>query len=176
MEDEMADEAKDATEGFVFNHVMVRVRDAEASLDFYTKVLGMTLLSTLEFEAFRFTNYYLGYTTEAEREAMPSGELERASAMFQRQAVLELTHNWGTESDEDFAGYHNGNSEPKGYGHICINVPDLDAACERFEELGVRFAKKPNEGGLKGLAFILDPDGYMIEVISPSTISAIAGA
>lgn len=163
-----------ATRGYVLNHVMVRVRDPKVSLDFYIRILGMTLLSELPFERFKFTNYYLGYTTAVERAAMPSDPLDRARQMFARQSVLELTHNWGTEEDDAFTGYHNGNSDPKGYGHICVNVPDLHAACQRFEDLGVAFAKKPDEGGLKGLAFIKDPDGYLIEVIGPDTVEAIS--
>lgn len=162
-----------ATRGFVFNHVMVRVRDPEASLAFYRDVLGMTLLSKLDFEQFSFTNYYLGYTTDVERGAAPSSEVDRARQMFARQSVLELTHNWGTESDPDFGGYHGGNSEPKGFGHLCIHVPDLEAAVKHFDAHGVEFSKRPEEGGLKGLAFIKDPDGYAIEVIDPATIGQL---
>ena len=50
---------------------------------------------------------------------------------------MELTHNWGTESDPNFKGYHNGNDEPQGYGHIGIDVPDVAAACKRFSDLGM---------------------------------------
>jgi hypothetical protein len=40
-----------------------------------------------------------------------------------------------------------------------------DAACERFKALGCEFTKSPNSGGMKGLAFIKDPDGYLVEVL-----------
>jgi lactoylglutathione lyase len=80
--------------------------------------------------------------------------------------VLELTHNHGTETDESFS-YASGNADPgRGFGHIAITVDDVDAACARFEERGVPFKKRPNEGSMKGLAFILDPDGYWVEVVS----------
>ena len=67
--------------------------------------------------------------------------------------MLELTHNWGTEDDE-MQGYHSGNSDSRGFGHIGIAVPDVHGACIRCEELGVKFVKKPDDGKMKGLAFI----------------------
>lgn len=73
--------------------------------------------------------------------------------------VLELTHNHGTENDPGFK-YSNGNSDPgRGYGHIAITVDDVEKACDRLEKLGVPFQKKPNDGKMKGIAFVLDPDG-----------------
>lgn len=79
---------------------------------------------------------------------------------FEPAGVLELTHNHGTESDTSFSGYASGNSEPgKGFGHIAITVPNVAAACERFEKLGVPFKKKLTDGKMKDIAFILDPDG-----------------
>jgi lactoylglutathione lyase len=80
--------------------------------------------------------------------------------------VLELTHNHGTESDPDFKGYASGNSEPgRGFGHIAISVPNIEEACERFERLGVKWQKRLTDGHMKNIAFVLDPDGYWIEII-----------
>jgi lactoylglutathione lyase len=81
--------------------------------------------------------------------------------------VLELTHNHGTESDPNFKGYVSGNSEPgRGFGHIAISVPNIEEACERFEKLGVQWQKRLTDGRIKSIAFLLDPDGYWVEVIS----------
>ena len=49
-------------------------------------------------------------------------------------------------------------------------VPDVDVACERFEKLGVEFVKRPNDGRMKGLAFIKDPDNYWIEIFNPNNM------
>ena len=158
-----------STTGYVLNQTMLRVRNPDASVAFYRDILGMTLLDRYDFEAMRFTLYFMGYEATGN---IPSQPVERARWVFSRPALLELTHNWGTENDPDF-GYHNGNSEPRGFGHIGISVPDVDAACARFEQAGVEFVKRPQDGSMKGLAFIKDPDGYWIEILSPQNLAAI---
>ncbi|KAI3428531.1 hypothetical protein D9Q98_007354 [Chlorella vulgaris] len=158
------------TKGYYFQQTMVRIRDPEASLKFYTDVLGMTLLCKLDFAEMKFSLFFLGYQKP---EDVPEDPVERAKWMFGLPACLELTHNWGTESDPDFAGYHSGNSDPKGYGHIGVCVPDVVAACERFEQLGVEFVKKPNDGKMKNIAFVKDPDGYWIEILNPNNSSEL---
>lgn len=160
-----------ATAGFVLNQTMLRVKDPKASVDFYTRVLGMSLLKSLDFEAGRFSLYFLAYLGEGE--TLPEEPAALTRAVFSRETTLELTHNWGTESDPDFAGYHSGNVEPRGFGHIGISVPDVAAACARFEALGVDFIKRPNDGAMKGLAFIKDPDGYWIEILSPNGMAGM---
>jgi len=87
--------------------------------------------------------------------------------------VLELTHNHGTEDDPKFA-YHNGNDEPRGFGHLGFLVDDLDKVCEHLEKSGVPFKKKPNEGKMRNLAFVVDPDGYWVEVVQRGAKSFFA--
>ncbi|PWN54166.1 glyoxalase I [Violaceomyces palustris] len=139
------------TASYRFNHTMIRVKDPKVSLDFYENVLGMDLIDT--HNGGDFTLYFLAYSHQ---DGKSRGE---------REAILELTHNHGTENDASFA-YHNGNQEPKGFGHLAISVDDLEAACERFEKLGVKFQKRLKDGKMHNIAFILDPDNYWIEVIS----------
>lgn len=151
-----------ATEGYVFNHTMLRVRDPKESLKFYSDVLGMKLVRKLDFAEWKFSLYFLAYLKNSE--SIPSDEESNANFTFGRAGVLELTHNWGTEEDAE-TPYHNGNTEPRGFGHICISVPNIKEACTRFEKLGVSFQKKLGEGGMKNIAFIKDPDNYWIEIV-----------
>ena len=149
--------------GFRFNHTMLRVKDPKRSLEFYTGVLGMTLLCVKRFEQMSFDLYFLAKLSEAERQNLPEGD-DLAIYTFRQRGILELTHNYGTEDDEGFS-YHSGNSEPKGFGHICFCVPDLSAAVAWFDAKGVAFQKRPEEGKMNNIAFIKDPDGYWIEIV-----------
>ena len=160
----------EGTEEFIMNQTMMRIKDADISLDFYVNVLGMTLIKKLDFPSMEFTLFFLGYLREEDK-PVPDGPQERAEYAFSQKAMIELTHNWGTEKDDSFS-YHDGNSDPRGFAHIGITVPDVYAACNRFEDLGIEFVKKPDDGNMKCLAFIKDPDGYWIEILSASTSSA----
>lgn len=146
---------------YVMNQTMLRIADPVRSVKFYQAVLGITLLDRYDFEHMRFSLYFKGYPAGA----IPTDEALRVQWVFEQQALLELTHNWRTQGDAPIS-YHNGNSEPRGFGHIGISVPDVHAACARFESLGVEFVKHPDQGSIKGLAFIKGPDGYWIEVLS----------
>ncbi len=158
-----------ATQDYVMQQTMLRIKDPKPSLDFYQNVLGMKLLGKYDFPKMEFTLYFLGY-----EQHIPTGsDKEKAQWVFRRPALIELTHNWGTENDDSFTGYHNGNDEPKGFGHIGISVPDVYAACERFAKYDVKFVKKPDDGSMNGLAFIKDPDGYWIEILSEEGIAEI---
>jgi lactoylglutathione lyase len=158
-----------ATAGFVFNHTMLRVKDLDASLDFYTRVLGFTPIDRREFPQWAFTLQFLALGVDPA--SIPTDPQARRTWMAGQPGVLELTHNHGTETDPSFA-YHDGNKEPRGFGHICVAVPDIVAACARFDELGVTFQKRLGEGGMKSIAFIKDPDGYWIEIIQLTPVAA----
>ena len=151
------------TTGYTFNHTMLRVKDPAKSLEFYTGVLGMTLLAVKKFPAMGFDLYFLAKLTESERENLPSGNDLEIFA-FRQRGILELTHNYGTETKADFS-YHDGNQDPQGFGHICFSVPDLNAAVTWFDKNNVEFKKRPNEGSMKNIVFIKDVDGYWIEIV-----------
>ncbi|XP_041353268.1 lactoylglutathione lyase-like [Gigantopelta aegis] len=157
-----------STKDFIFQQTMIRVKDPKKSLEFYTGVLGMRLLKRIDMPSMKFTVYFIGYD---QPENIPTDENEKTIYCFMQKATLELTHNWGTETDD--SKYHNGNSDPRGFGHIGISVPDVYEACERFEKLGVPFIKTPDGGKMKGLAFIQDPDGYWVEILSPNNMVKI---
>ncbi|KAL7418428.1 Lactoylglutathione lyase [Cryptotrichosporon argae] len=148
---------------YKFNHTMFRIKDPKVSLKWYEEVLG--------FECFHkaggsdFDNYFLAYANGFGEDA-GSSKADKAELFKGREGILELCHNHGTENDPGFK-YHSGNDEPaRGFGHICISVDDLDAACARFDTLGATFKKRPEEGRMRNIAFLLDPDGYWVEIIA----------
>jgi lactoylglutathione lyase len=120
-------------------HTMLRVGDLQRSINFYTNVLGMTLLRTSENPEYKYSLAFVGYGPETE------------------EAVLELTYNWGTDS------YDLGNA----YGHIALSVDDAAEACERIRKNGGNVTREagPVKGGSTVIAFVEDPDGYKIELI-----------
>lgn len=159
-----------ASRGFVLNHSMLRVRDPKSALDFYTRIMGMTLLRKLDFSELNFSLYFLARLEDGDQP--PQSAPERTEWTFSQRGILELTHNWGTETEADFS-YHDGNADPQGFGHICFSVPDLDAAVAWFDQNGVSFVKRPDQGKMKDVAFIRDPDGYWIEIIQPSRLLSL---
>lgn len=143
--------------GVFFNHTMLRVKDPLVSLKFYCNVLNMTLLEFKHHPNAKFTVYFLSYKT-ADDFTNP----RRA-----KEGILELTHNWGTEDDETFS-YHNGNTNPQGYGHTCVTLKNAEAICKSIEKVyeDIKWQPKWGEGGMKTIAFILDPDGYKVEIVN----------
>jgi lactoylglutathione lyase len=118
---------------------MLRVGDLQRSIDFYTQVLGMTLLRTSENPTQNYTLAFVGYGRNPEH------------------AELELTYNHGVSS------YELGTA----YGHLAIGVPDAVAACDRIRAAGGRVTREPGpvKGGTTVIAFVTDPDGYKVELI-----------
>lgn len=120
-------------------HTMLRVGDLQRSIDFYTRVLGMHLLRTSENTEYKYTLAFLGFGSNPEH------------------AEIELTYNWGVDH------YEMGTA----YGHIALGVPDVHAACERIRTAGGQITREPGpvKGGKSVIAFVVDPDGYKIELI-----------
>ena len=120
-------------------HTMLRVCDLDKSIDFYTRLLGMRVMRRIDRPEAKFSIVFVGYGDEKET------------------AAIELTHNWG--QDDYVIG--------DGFGHIAVSTPDLHGLCERLEKEGVEIPRPPGplpHGGGNVVAFIKDPDGYLIEL------------
>ena len=119
---------------------MIRVKDLDASIDFYTRHLGMKVLRRNDYPDGKFTLVFVGY-----------GDADS-------HTVLELTHNWDQDGPYDLGD---------GFGHLAIGVPDIYGACEAMEKDGVHVGRKPGpmKHGTTVIAFVDDPDGYKIELI-----------
>ncbi|KAK7686772.1 hypothetical protein QCA50_009843, partial [Cerrena zonata] len=160
-------ENKTDLSSYKLNHTMIRVKDPKASLKFYREVLGFKLFHTKVFEDAKFTLYFLGYESPDFKE-----DSLDVSTQATKQSVLELTHNWGTENDDSFPGYHDGNSTENGavagYGHFGIACDNAEKLCREIESEfpEVEWALKYGEGPAKIIAFVKDPDGYQVEIFS----------
>ncbi|WP_148252093.1 lactoylglutathione lyase [Aidingimonas lacisalsi] len=150
------------SQGFRLNHTMLRIKDPEKALAFYSRVFGMSVVRRLDFEEMQFTLYFLA-RLEAD-DNVPDDDAQRTVWTFSQKGLLELTHNWGSEDDPDLQ-YHDGNAEPQGFGHICFSVPDLKAAEAWFDANDVEFIKRSDQGKMKNVVFVKDVDGYWIEVV-----------
>ncbi|MEN8161804.1 MAG: lactoylglutathione lyase [Myxococcota bacterium] len=122
-----------------FLHTMLRVKDLDASLRFWTEHFGMKLLRKHDFPGGKFTLAFVGYGDESDH------------------TVLELTHNW--DQDDYVLGDQ--------FGHIAIGVDDIYATCERLEAAGVPIPRPPGpmKHGSTVIAFVEDPNGYKVELI-----------
>ena len=121
-------------------HTMIRVRDLDRSIDFYTRLLGMNLIRKKDYPSGEFTLAFVGYGDEKDN------------------SVIELTYNWPRKEP-----YAIGD----GYGHMAIGVGDIYKTCDRLAKEGVKIPRPPGpmKHGGSNIAFIEDPDGYKIELI-----------
>lgn len=134
-----------------FNHTMLRVKDKTKSLNFYINDLGMKLVDERDFPEAKFTLYFLSFD-------------HNPGPRHDTEGLLELTYNYGTEKDEQFV-YHTGNEEPQGYGHIGLAVDNVQEFLNKLEAKGVKITKRVEDGKLKFIAFVSDPDGYSYELL-----------
>jgi len=121
-------------------HTMLRVRDLDRSIDFYTRGFDMKLLRRQDYPSGEFTLAFVGYGDEDEH------------------TVIELTHNWGRKEPYELG---------TGFGHLAIGVANIHATCERLQSDGVPIPRPPGpmKHGGSVIAFVEDPDGYKIELI-----------
>ncbi|MCY4242846.1 MAG: lactoylglutathione lyase [Rhodobacter sp.] len=140
----MAEPTTDDSPKFQMMHTMLRVRDLEKSIEFYTGLLGMKLLRRMDFPDGKFTLAFIGYGSE------------------ETHTVLELTYNHDQAKPYDLGD---------GYGHIALGVRDIHGVCAALERAGANIPRKPGPmmHGTTEIAFIEDPDGYRVELIDLDT-------
>jgi lactoylglutathione lyase len=119
---------------------MVRVKDLDASLHFYTTLFGLEEIRRHDSEKGRFTLVFL---------AAP-GDLDRARE--EKAPCLELTYNWDSE---DYTGGRN-------FGHLAYEVDDIYALCQTLMDNGITINRPPRDGHM---AFVRSPDGISIEIL-----------
>lgn len=124
-----------------FDHVMLRVMDLNRSLAFYRDTLGMRVLRQVDYDAGQFTNVFLSFDADTE-------------------SSLELTYNW-----QQTEAYEKG----RVFGHLALMVDDVHTAVAALEQAGVRIKTPPKQmaHGTRTIAFVLDPDDNLIELIEP---------
>jgi len=121
-------------------HTMLRVRDLDASVAFYTKLLGMQELRRNEVPGGRYTLAFVGYGDESST------------------SVIELTHNWDQEGPYEIG---------TAFGHLAVGMPDVYAACETLKQAGAKITREAGrvKHGTTVIAFVEDPDGYKVELV-----------
>ncbi|MGH1439868.1 MAG: VOC family protein [Cellvibrionaceae bacterium] len=121
-------------------HTMVRVKDLDASLNFYCDQLGLVETKRYENEKGRFTLVFLAAPNDIKR------------AKEDKAPLVELTYNWDAE---DYSGGRN-------FGHLAYRVDDIYALCRSLMEKGVTINRPPRDGHM---AFIRSPDNISIELL-----------
>jgi lactoylglutathione lyase len=123
-----------------FLHTMVRVRNLEESLKFYTEVLGLVKTRHDDYEKGRFSLIFLAAPNDEQR------------AKEEKAPVIELTYNW---DEEEYKGGRN-------FGHLAYEVDNIYEYCTHLQKQGVTINRPPRDGWM---AFIKSPDGISIELL-----------
>ena len=129
-----------------FLHTMLRVRNLDAALVFYTNQLGLKEVRRRVDEKNRYTLVFLAAPEDAPAAA------EALKAGRRDAPVVELTYNWDTE---DYG-------EARHFGHLAYEVDDIYATCEELMKAGVTINRPPRDGVM---AFVRSPDKHSIELL-----------
>ena len=152
--------------GATLQQAMLRVADPALSLPFYKEAFGVVPVAAIHFSSFSL--YFLGPDL-SDRVSMPDPTSPEAFELVNAwpRTLVELTHNHGTEGKP--SEYVSGNAEPyRGFGHLGWNHKSMADAVARMDTsmTGVQWQKRPEQGTMRSIAFVKDPDGYWQELIS----------
>jgi lactoylglutathione lyase len=123
----------------LFLHTMIRVGNLEKSIAFYRDAFGMREIRRRDVPEGKYTNVFVGYGEDTDH------------------TLIEMTYNYGVEK------YEMGTA----FGHLAVGVPDVAKACEIAVSAGGVVTRPPGpvKFGTTIIAFVKDPDGYLIELV-----------
>ncbi|VTT68515.1 unnamed protein product [Fusarium fujikuroi] len=146
-------ERKTDIKAYKLNHAMIRVKDPKVTIQFY-KLLGLSVIQKLSFPENKFDLYFLGIDSP--------GSPSHGKFTFDRQGLIELTHNFGTEGDDNYR-VSSGNENPYlGFSHISISVANVQSTYQTLAKAGYKFHQTLSSRN--GPVIALDPDGYWIHI------------
>ena len=99
-------------------HTMLRIKDVDASIEFFCGALGLNEVRRIEVEEGRFTLIFL-------------------AAEGDESSQIELTYNW--DGDELGQGSRN-------FGHLAYEVENKYETCSRLKDSGVTINRPPRDG------------------------------
>ena len=125
-------------------HTMLRVRNLDAALKFYSDALGLKEVRRVDNDKGRFTLVFLCAAEDLDTlKKLPN---------TRGAPLVELTYNWDPEE------YSGGRS----FGHLAYEVDDIYATCQKLMDNGITINRPPRDGHM---AFVRSPDRISVDLL-----------
>jgi len=121
-----------------FHHIHLLCSDLQNAIDFFTRILGASLVARKKFGG------------------ADGATLDLNGSMINLRVAGE-SELVNTDTSRPTYGYH----------HMCVRVEDTNAAYKELTDKGFEFAAPPVDAGGNRIAFFKGPDNIIIEVLQP---------